>query len=190
MKKKITLLMIILMLLSLAACTFEKPEDKVTKFLDGVKTSDTEILKGYVDNKYVNLLVNAKGDPKVISAVRKTLFKNLKYEIVSSEKKDGKTVVKVKISNTNFKNVIKDYDSESYSYIIDNLYSGSLNRKNLNAKCLKILLKSVKESLKENKKYTKEVDVELVENDHNAYDLKVTNKLMDAVTGGLISGIK
>lgn len=191
MKKKLLIMITLLMLFSLASCTFEKPEDKAAAFLDAVKTDNTEVLKGYVDNKYVNILVNATGDKKTLAAIKKGIFKNLEYSVSAAEKnEDGSVTLKVKVKNLDFSEVMKDYDAESYSYVIDNLYAGKLNRKHLNEKSLKILLKAVKEALKEKKKYSKEVVVTLKENDHNAYDLIVTDKLMDALSGGFISGLK
>ncbi len=191
MKKKLLIMITLLMLFSLASCTFEKPEDKAAAFLDAVKTDNTEVLKGYVDNKYVNILVNATGDKKTLAAIKKGIFKNLEYSVSAAEKnEDGSVTLKVNVKNLDFSEVMKDYDAESYSYVIDNLYAGKLNRKHLNEKSLKILLKAVKEALKEKKKYSKEVVVTLKENDHNAYDLIVTDKLMDALSGGFISGLK
>ena len=190
MKKKLAIILAVLALLSFCACTFEKPEEKASAFLDAVKNQDNEILSGYVDNEYVNLMVNAKGDEKVLKEIKTALFKNMSYEITASEETDEGTVLTVKVTNLDFSNVIKDYDAQSYSYIIDNLYSGSLDRKKLNGKCLDILNKAVKQAVKEKKKFSREVKVTLTENDHHAYDLKVDNKLMDALSGGFISGMK
>ena len=67
-------------------------------------------------------------------------------------------------------------------------YSGKLNKKKLNKKCLDILAKEISSASKSKKKVTKSVKINLTKNENYSYDLNIDTKLMDALMGGLISG--
>ena len=188
MKKLLSMLLIGLMSISIFGCSFIKPEDKATEFLNAVKTKNEDVLIGYTNNKYVNLLLHSTGDKNTLDEIYKNLFKNLSFKITSvTENKTG-AVVKVDITNVNFKKVFDNYEDKSYDYMILNLYSGKLNKKKLNKKCLDILAKEISSASKSKKKVTKSVKINLTKNENYSYDLNIDTKLMDALIGGLISG--
>lgn len=190
MKKLLSILLIGLMSISIFGCSFVKPEDKVSEFLNAVKTKNEDVLIGYTNNKYVNLLLNSTGDKKTLDGIYKNLFKNLSFKIVSITENETGAVVKADITNVSFKKVFDNYEDKSYDYMISNLYSEKLNKKKLNKKCLDILAKEISSASKSKKKITKRININLTKNENYSYDLKVDTKLMDALMGGLISGYK
>lgn len=190
MKKLLSILLIGLMSISIFGCSFVKPEDKVSEFLNAVKTKNEDVLIGYTNNKYVNLLLNSTGDKKTLDGIYKNLFKNLSFKIVSITENETGAIVKADITNVSFKKVFDNYEDKSYDYMISNLYSGKLNKKKLNKKCLDIFAKEISSASKSKKKITKSININLTKNENYSYDLKVDTKLMDALMGGLISGYK
>ena len=69
-----------------------------------------------------------------------SIFKNFSYKILSTEKNEEETqaTVTAEVSNVDFSKVLKNYQKRAYNYMQDNLYSGNLSKKKLNAKCLSI----------------------------------------------------
>lgn len=193
MKKLVSLLLTLLIILSLFGCTFVKPEEKTEEFLSAIKSGNKDILMGYADNEYINMLVNSSGDEETLNKIYTNLFKNFSYKIISStiDEKTENAIIKVEITNVNFKNVLKNYEKESYDYIVDNLYSSSKTKKsNLNNQCLKILANEIEDAAKSTKTTTQTVEIKLTKNENYSYDLTIDDTLMDALTGGLISSIK
>lgn len=193
MKKLVSLLLTLLIILSLFGCTFVKPEEKTEEFLSAIKSGNKDILMGYADNEYINMLVNSSGDEETLNKIYTNLFKNFSYKIISStiDEKTKNAIIKVEITNVNFKNVLKNYEKESYDYIVDNLYSSSKTKKsNLNNQCLKILANEIEDAAKSTKTTTQTVEIKLTKNENYSYDLTIDDTLMDALTGGLISSIK
>lgn len=193
MKKLVSLLLTLLVILSLFGCTFVKPEEKTEEFLSAIKSGNKDILMGYADNEYINMLVNSSGDEETLNKIYTNLFKNFSYKIISStvDEKTENATIKVEITNVSFKNVLKNYEKESYEYIVDNLYSSSKTKKsNLNNQCLKILANEIEDAAKSTKTNTQTVEIKLTKNENYSYDLTIDDTLMDALTGGLISSIK
>ncbi len=193
MKKLVSLLLTLLIILSLFGCTFVKPEEKTEEFLSAIKSGNKDILMGYADNEYINMLVNSSGDEETLNKIYTNLFKNFSYKIISStiDEKTENAIIKVEITNVNFKNVLKNYEKESYDYIVDNLYSSSKTKKsNLNNQCLKILANEIEDAAKSTKTTTQTVEIKLTKNENYSYDLTIDDTLMDTLTGGLISSIK
>lgn len=193
MKKVVSLLLTLSIILSLFGCTFIKPEEKTEEFLSAIKSGNKDILMGYADNEYINMLVNSSGDEETLNKIYTNLFKNFSYKIISStiDEKTENAIIKVEITNVNFKNVLKNYEKESYDYIVDNLYSSSKTKKsNLNNQCLKILANEIEDAAKSTKTTTQTVEIKLTKNENYSYDLTIDDTLMDALTGGLISSIK
>ena len=193
MKKVVSLLLTLSIILSLFGCTFVKPEEKTEEFLSAIKSGNKDILMGYADNEYINMLVNSSGDEETLNKIYTNLFKNFSYKIISStiDEKTENAIIKVEITNVNFKNVLKNYEKESYDYIVDNLYSSSKTKKsNLNNQCLKILANEIEDAAKSTKTTTQTVEIKLTKNENYSYDLTIDDTLMDTLTGGLISSIK
>lgn len=193
MKKTISVLLSLILLICLTGCTLIKPEDKVNEFLSAIKTQDKNILMGYADNKYINMLVNNSEDEKTSNEIYSNLFKNLNYKIISSsvDEKSEDAIVKVEISNTSFKNVFKNYEKKSYDYVLNNLYSKTKTKKsNLNKKFMKIFSDEIIKASKSKKKVTKTINIKLTKNENYGYDLKPDKNLINALTGGLISSKK
>ena len=114
MKKIISLLLSLTVLLSLFGCTFVEPEEKTEEFLSAIKTGNKDILMGYADNEYINMLVNSSGDEESLNKIYTNLFKNFSYKIISTsiDEKTENAIIKVEITNVSFKNVLKNYEKD------------------------------------------------------------------------------
>lgn len=62
------------------------PAEATEDFLDSLKTQESKTMNKYMDNTYVNFLVNAEGDDEVIERMNEALFKNFQYDIQEVKK--------------------------------------------------------------------------------------------------------
>lgn len=61
-------------------------------------------------------------------------------------KKKPRLRLQAEVSNVDFSKVLKNYQKRAYNYMQDNLYSGNLSKKKLNAKCLSIFANQTEKS--------------------------------------------
>lgn len=192
MKIKVTRIFAVIIVIMICFCgcglTLTEPEEIVTDFFQGLKTKNEDTLILYTKNEDINMLLHSKGNDKTLDQLYQCLFKNFSYKILSTEKKENDTeaVVKAEVSNTDFSKVLEKYQEEAYAYMEDNLYSGDLSKKKLNAKCLSIFTAQV-EKASESKEVNKEtVSINLKKNDNYSWDMELTEELMEIFMGGLI----
>lgn len=192
MKKKTVRLsaVIILILISLCSCglTLIEPEEIVNDFFQGLKTKNEDTLILYTKNEDINMLLHSKGSDKALDRLYESLFKNFSYTILSTEKNKDETeaVVKAEVSNSDFSKVLKKYQEEAYTYMQENLYSGDLNKKKLNAKCLSIFADQVEKASEKKKSSTETISITLKKNDNYSWDMELTEEMMEIFMGGLI----
>lgn len=115
------LLLSILLVIMMVSCG-EKPETAVSKFLDSVKTKKLEEAGKYVTGDNIQEEFKTEYNNPIQQLFFETLFKNVKYKVLKTEKKDDKTsLVTVEIENvdtqkvfiTVFKKLIKDNFSDN-----------------------------------------------------------------------------
>ncbi|MCQ4637481.1 DUF5105 domain-containing protein [Anaerovorax odorimutans] len=197
MKKAIALLMAALMTLGLCGCslkdftktlTLTEPEEVTEAFFNGLKTKNEDALILYTANEDINMLLHSSGDKEDLNLIYDSLFKNFTYKIgaVKKNKDETAATVEVEVANSDFSKVLKKYQEKAYSYMEENLYSGKVNKKNLNAKCLSIFAEQVEKASKSEPGQAQKLTVKLTKNDNYSWDMELTEEMMKTIMGGLI----
>ncbi len=177
----ITAILVFILALSLSGCSTKNdtPEAVVDKALGALQTSDFETASKYFDTDIGASIGSSADQDDLNTQIIKRLMDNLQYTIVSSEENDTTAEVTVKIKNISMADVIQDYVSEAYSYVISNPSSD-----NLESELSNILITSFDnniENLTEN-----EVTLSLDKTD-NGWIIKADTDFIDALTGGMIT---
>ena len=187
MKRTIYIFLILLITLSAAGCARQSPEEEVRLFLDGIKTKNKDFLIRYTDNEYVNIFLHSTGgDQEAAGRISENLLRNFSYEILSSSETDSGAVVRVKITNSDFTDVLKNYEKRSSEYIKKNMYTKKIEKENLEAALLVIFSDETEAAASGEERKESTVDIVLTENNINGYDIVIENMLVNAVTGGLL----
>lgn len=184
--------LLIIMVLSLLLCgcglTLTEPEDTVTDFFSGLKAKNEDTLILYTKNEDINMLLHSKGDKEELDKMYDSIFRNFSYKILSVKKNkdETKAIVTAEVSNGDFSKVLKNYQEKAYNYMQDNLYSGKLDRKTLNAKCLAMFTKQVEKASSKEKIQTETMEINVTKNDNYGWDMELTEEMMEIIMGGLI----
>lgn len=191
MKKAVALILALLMVAGLCACTVNvrTPEGTVDEFFKALEDKDAEVLALYIDNFDVNALINNTVDEEVMDGIYKDLMKNLSWEITSVEMNDDQTeaVVTVEVTNVDFSKVIDNYKSEAVTYMKDNLYDEEVTKEVMTDESMRIFAETVSAAASEkDNTVTKTVEVKLVKNDTYTWDMEVTKDLTKAALGGML----
>ena len=134
------------------------------------------------------MLLHSKGKKEDLNQIYTSIFKNFSYKILSTKKNTEETqaTVTVEISNVDFSNVLKKYQSRAYKYMEENLYSGNLSKKKLNAKCFSIFANQTEKASESTDVQTEKIDIRLKKNDNYSWDMQLTEEMMELIMGGLI----
>lgn len=191
MKKAVALILALLMVAGLCACTVNvrTPEGTVDEFFMALEDKDAEVLALYIDNFDVNALINNTVDEEVMDGIYKDLMKNLSWEITSVEMNDDQTeaAVTVEVTNVDFSKVIDNYKSEAVTYMKDNLYDEEVTKDVMTDESMRIFAETVSAAASEkDNTVTKTVEVKLVKNDTYTWDMEVTKDLTKAALGGML----
>lgn len=189
MKKVTAAIIALVMVMGLCGCNIlvDKPENVVDEFMDAMKNGNEDVLILYTENKDINTLIHNTADEKQMTAIYESLMKNFSWEIksVKEDKEAGTAVVKVKISNSDFSNVLATYQTEAVKYTKDNLQQDSFTKEVMTEECMKIFVQHVKAAAKEDTVNSQTVTIELVQNDNHSWDMALTDEVMSAVLGGI-----
>lgn len=113
-------LLSILLVICAISCV-NKPETIVSKFIDNVKEKKIEEAAKYTSNSDFIGNIGLEYNNKVQELLFETLFKNMKYEIVNTEKKDkDTTVVTVNIENVDTHKVFLTIFSKMFQEAFSN----------------------------------------------------------------------
>lgn len=185
-KTILTLLIMLAMQTSAVNMVESTPAEAAEDFLAALKKQDPQIMEMYMDNSYVNFIYNTDGDEKAIEEMHKALFSGLEYEVKKVKQKNDSAVAKVVISNHDYSQVMDKYDEEAYDYIMDNLYEDDIaDKKALEAKCLELYIKEIKEATESEKTVEEVVFIPMVENEYYSWNVIMTDEIMQSVLGDL-----
>lgn len=190
-KRKIAAAGIALMIIfALCGCslTLTEPKEIVNDFFDGLKTKNKDTLVLYIENEDINMLLNSKGSEEDLNKIYDSIFRNFSYKVLSTKKNadETKATVTAEVTNVDFSQVLKKYQKKAYNYMQDNLYSGDLSKKKLNAKCLSIFANQVEKASESTETQTREIAISLTKNDNYSWDMELTEEMMEIIMGGLI----
>lgn len=175
----------LLMQLGVINMVSSTPQQAVDTMMDGLKTGNQQELERYMDNTYVNLLVNLQGDEEVVDRMYAALFQNFDYRIEEIAQKNNVAVARVSIERNDFHKVLKAYDKSSYQYIVKNLYKEEIgDKEKLNAKCLDLYVKEIE---KASEKDTEEevIFIPLVDNGSYGWNVLLSDEIMKEILGDL-----
>lgn len=191
MKKIMSIALLLLFTISLLGCSpAADPKEEVNQFFNALQTKDQQTLAKYANSPYISILFNSTGgDPKTLETIYENLFKNLSYEIVSTKENKENTIIQLKITNANFKTSFTNYSKKSYDYLMKNLYTNKVTKEQSEKACLQIFANEIQLTAKTGKKITTTVEITLTKH-QDGYQIELTEKFADAVSGGLVSGQK
>lgn len=124
MKRCIAFLLATMMLLSLAACGTkrESAESVAEKAIQAAQKLDAEQMQKYWGSSDVEL---DDADMSTLDAeCMKAMFKNLSYEIVSSEEKEDSASVNVKFTNMDIGKAFADTLATAFAKVFETAFSG------------------------------------------------------------------
>ena len=102
------------------------PREAVLDFMEGLENRDTYVMEKYMDDSYVNFITNVQGDEAVVERMNDALFSGFTYKIEDMAVKNDVAVAKVTITSCDFSGVLDAYNTVSYQYVVDNLYTDEI----------------------------------------------------------------
>lgn len=185
-KEIITIIIAIIMQNGVSGTVSTTPDEAIQDFLEGVRTQQQEVLDKHMDNTYINFLSNIQGDEAVVDRMQEALFRNFSYEIEDIGEKNNVAVAKVSIRTNDFSQVLSKYETASYKYVMENLYTDSIGDKDaLNAECLDIYVQQIEAAANEDTSEAKTVFIPMIDNGHYGWNIVVSDELMVILLGGL-----
>lgn len=188
--KSITAIFLTLILmLSLAGCgEIKKAETAVNGMFAAFKNLDFEEAQKYVNVEEITKTDNETDENSKL--IMETVFDKLNYEILSSEKIDGNTVlVKTKITATDMKPVMGEFISKALEYAFSTAFSSSQpTEEETNKKMEEILVECA--SKPDLATVTNEVDIKVVKTESKNWKIEADETFVNAVLGGLTEAAK
>lgn len=182
----VTILISTLMQSSAVEMVSTTPTEAVSDFLGALKAQDPKVMEKYMDNAYVNYIMNAEGDQKVIDRMNAALFGEFSYEIKQVKKKNDVAVAKVTVKSSDFSNVMNAYNKVSYEYVMDNLYDDKIaDKKALEKKCMELYVKELEKAAESDSMVETIVFVPMVDDGYYGWNVIMTDELMKSVLGNL-----
>lgn len=187
MKKTITVLLTLIMMMSFSACGSNNPEAVTESFMTAVKEQNKQELLVYIEDPAINVLVNNEGNEGEMEEILSSITKNLSWEILEIKENEKKTKAsaKVKISNSDFSGVLGTYQTEAVKYTADNLASEEFTKEAMTQKCIEIFTQHVKAAAVEETVSEQEVKINLYKDDNNRWRIEMTEELRNVILGGL-----
>lgn len=162
------------------------PREAVLDFMEGLENRDTYVMEKYMDDSYVNFITNVQGDEAVVERMNDALFSGFTYKIEDMAVKNDVAVAKVTITSCNFSGVLDAYNTVSYQYVVDNLYTDEIADKDwLNAQCLELYVEQVEEAAAVGATMETTVFIPMVDDGFYGWNIIMTDGLMSSVLGNL-----
>lgn len=162
------------------------PREAVLDFMEGLENRDTYVMEKYMDDSYVNFITNVQGDEAVVERMNDALFSGFTYKIEDMAVKNDVAVAKVTITSCDFSGVLDAYNTVSYQYVVDNLYTDEIADKDwLNAQCLELYVEQVEEAATVGATMETTVFIPMVDDGFYGWNIIMTDGLMSSVLGNL-----
>lgn len=197
MKKVITVILCLAMVLGLCACGAQSPTDATNEFMKAIKEKDADALKTVYADGAIDLMKEAKQSDSsgVNDELAKIYNKELEEKLfdfdydVSNEKVDeDKATVDVKIKTYGFGkayvDLMEEYIEQLYKLAMDGKTDDEINKEA--AEMLSAKLKDMK------KDYEKTVTLPLSKKDDKwvVDSIKTNIDFYDVLTGGMLDSLK
>lgn len=190
MKKVLTMLIALLLVVSLAACSMgESAKQATDNALKAIKEMDEETMSKYLE---VDELVENDSSPSNPTNVGEeemdVIFENIEYKINSSEEDGDNAVVNVDITNIDMTEVFGTLLQESISLAFSNAFSSNeITDEEMDMKMNQMFFDIIEKN-KENT-VTNNVDIKLHKSDKN-WKISMDDKLQNALTGNFLNVVK
>ena len=189
LKSIIAVVLTFVLVFSLTGCgEIKKAETAVNGMFSAFKNLDFEEAQKYVN---VEDITNGENSNENSEIVMKTIFGNLGYEIISSEKVDDSTVVvKTKITATDMKPVMGEFFTQAMQYAFSTAFSSSQqpSEEEQNKKMEEILVECA--SKPDLATVTNEVDIKVAKTDSKEWKIEADDTFTNAILGGLMDAAK
>ena len=188
--KSITAIILTLILtLSLAGCgEIKKAETAVNGMFTAFKNLDFEEAQKYVNVDEITKAGEEANENSML--IMETVFDNLSYEIISSEKVDNETViVKTKVTATDMKPVLGEFLSKALEYAFSNAFANPQpTEEETNKKMEEILVECA--SKPDLATVTNEVDIKVIKTESKDWKIEADDAVVNALLGGLADAAK
>lgn len=188
-KSIITILLTLVLILSLTGCgEIKKAETAVNGMFTAFKNLDFEEAQKFVNVEDITKAGNEVNKNSML--IMETVFGNLGYEIVSSEKIDNdNVVVKTKVTATDMKTVMGEFLTKALEYTFSNAFSNPRpTEEETNKKMEEILVECA--SKPELATVTNEVDIKVVKTESKEWKIEADDTFINALLGGLADAAK
>lgn len=183
------ILLVFVLAFTFAGCgEVKKAESAVNGMFSAFKTLDFEEAQKYVNVEEITNAGNETTENTML--IMETVFGNLSYEIVSSQKiDDSNVVVKTKITATDMKPVMGEFFAKSLEYAFSNAFSDPQpTKEETNKKMEEMLVECATKP--ELATVTNEVDIKVVKTEGNKWKIETEDAFVDALLGGIVDAVK
>lgn len=180
MKKIISIVIALSLMIGMSGCGGETPEQAVSNALNAVKTANKDEASKYFD--YNTLVKNAENGTTLDAESEemvKLFFRDLSYQVESSSVNGDEATVKTEITNTDMSLVLKNMIAQALPLAFSDISDEEMKDKT--EQIFVDLLNS-----KDNKTVTNTVDIKLVKKD-GQWKINFDEKFGDALLGGMLS---
>lgn len=189
MHKRIFAIMLVFVLaMSLAGCgEIKKAETSVNGMFIAFKNLDFDEAQKYVN---VEDIANSDESNENTQLIMETVFGNLDYEIIASNKVDSNNViVKTKITATDMKPVMGEFLTKALQYAFSNAFANPQpTEEETNKKMEEILVEcATKPDLAT---VTNEVDIKVIKTESKEWKIEADDTFVNALLGGLADATK
>lgn len=188
--KTITAIILTLILtLSLTGCgEIKKAETAVNGMFTAFKSLNFEEAQKYVNVDEITKAGEEANENSML--IMETVFDNLSYEIISSEKVDNETViVKTKVTATDMKPVLGEFLAKALEYAFSNAFANPQpTEEETNKKMEEILVECA--SKPDLATVTNEVDIKVIKTESKDWKIEADDAVVNALLGGLADAAK
>ena len=188
--KTITAIILTLILtLSLTGCgEIKKAETAVNGMFTAFKSLNFEEAQKYVNVDEITKAGEEANENSML--IMETVFDNLSYEIISSEKVDSETViVKTKVTATDMKPVLGEFLTKALEYAFSNAFANPQpTEEETNKKMEEILVECA--SKPDLATVTNEVDIKVIKTESKDWKIEADDAVVNALLGGLADAAK
>ena len=188
--KSITAIILTLILtLSLTGCgEIKKAETAVNGMFTAFKSLNFEEAQKYVNVDEITKAGEEANENSML--IMETVFDNLSYEVISSEKVDNETViVKTKVTATDMKPVLGEFLAKALEYAFSNAFANPQpTEEETNKKMEEILVECA--SKPDLATVTNEVDIKVIKTESKDWKIEADDAVVNALLGGLADAAK
>ena len=188
--KSITaIILTLILILSLTGCgEIKKAETAVNGMFTAFKSLNFEEAQKYVNVDEITKAGEEANENSML--IMETVFDNLSYEIISSEKVDNETViVKTKVTATDMKPVLGEFLSKALEYAFSNAFANPQpTEEETNKKMEEILVECA--SKPDLATVTNEVDIKVIKTESKDWKIEADDAVVNALLGGLADAAK